>query len=87
MTVDVKLNVSEEVMAYLRREAERRKVALDEVVSEVLADYVEVTSSEPTDDEILAGLRVGMQQALAGDYRPAREVLDEIDREMSDDAD
>ena len=87
MTVDVKLNVSEAVMAYLRSEAERRSVALDDVVSEVLEGYVERTYNEPTDDEILTGLRTAMQQALAGDYRPAREVLDEIDNEMSDDAD
>ena len=83
MTVDVKLNVSEEVIAYLRREAERRKVALDEVVSEVLTDYFD----DPTHEELLAGLKRSFEQVLAGDYRPAREVLDEIDSETDDNAD
>jgi hypothetical protein len=82
-TLDVKLSVSDEVMEYLRREAVNRNVPLDVVVSEVLADYFD----EPTKDEILTSLRVGMRQALAGNYRPAHEVLDEIEREMVDDAD
>lgn len=83
MTVDVKLNVSEEVMAYLRGEAERRKVALDEIVSEVLTDYFD----DPTHEELLAGLKRSFEQVLAGDYRPAREFLDELDSETGDHAD
>jgi len=83
MTVDVKLNVSEEVMAYLRREAKRRKVALDEVVSEVLTDYFD----DPTHEELLAGLKRSFEQVLAGDYRPAREFLDELDSETNNNAD
>lgn len=83
MTVDVKLNVSEEVMMYLRSEAERRKVALDEVVSEVLTDYFD----DPTQEELLAGLRRSFEQVLAGDYRPAREFLDELDNETTNNAD
>ncbi len=75
MTVDVKLNVSEEVMVYLQREAARRQIALDEVVSDVLADYFD----DPTHEELLAGLKRSLEQVLAGDYRPAREFLDELD--------
>lgn len=75
MTVDVKLDVSEDVIRYLRREAERRKVALDAVVSEVLTDYFD----DPTHEELLEGLRRSFEQVLAGDYRPAREFLDELD--------
>lgn len=81
-TLELRLNLSEEVLAYLQHEAIRRKVSLDVVVSEVLADYFD----DPTEEEILAGLRRSMEQALAGKGRPAREVLDEIEREMGDDA-
>jgi predicted transcriptional regulator len=82
-TLDVKLNVSDDVLEYLRREAESRNVPLDVVISEVLADYFD----EPTEEEILTGLRRSMKQVLAGDFRPAREVLDEIEREAVNDAD
>ena len=82
-TVEIKLNLSDETLAYLQREATNRKVALDEVVSEVLADYFD----EPTHEELLAGLERSLKQVIAGDYRPAREFLDEIDNEARHDAD
>lgn len=33
---------------------------------------------EPTKAEILASLEIGLRQALAGEGRPARELLDEL---------
>ena len=36
--------------------------------------------------ELLNSLKTSMEQVLAGDYRPALEVLDEIDREAAVDA-
>lgn len=83
MTIlDIKLSISDEVLAHLQHEAKQRDVSLDIVVSETLASYFD----EPTDAEILASLRTGMQEALAGNYRPAHDVLDEIESEMLDDA-
>jgi predicted transcriptional regulator len=82
-TLDIKLSISDEILAHLQHEAEQRNIPLDVVVSETLELYFD----EPTDSEILASLQTGMQQALAGNYRPAHDVLDEIEREMSDDAD
>lgn len=81
-TLELKLKLSDEILEYLQREAQQRQLSLDTVVSAVLEDYFD----EPSDEEILVGLRRSMQQALAGNFRPAREVLDEIDREMGDDA-
>ena len=52
-------------------------------MSEVLADYFD----EPTHEELLAGLERSLKQVIAGDYRPAREFLDEIDNEARHDAD
>ena len=75
--VDIKLSLSEDVLAQLKREAKRRNVSLDVVVSETLEVYFD----EPTDDEILAEIRTGMQQALAGEYQSAHDVLDAIERE------
>lgn len=82
-TVEVKLKLSEEVLEYLQRESQNRKIALDEVVSDVLADYFD----EPTHEELLAGLERSLKQVVAGDYRPAREFLDELDNEAGHDAD
>ena len=81
-TVDVKLEISQEVAGYLQDEARNRGVSLDQVVSDVLADYF----AELTEDEILDSIRIGMRQALAGQGRPAREVLAEVDREVTGDA-
>ena len=44
----------------------------------------DTNADEETNDEILADLRQAFEEALAGDLRPALEVLDEIDRELSD---
>lgn len=76
-TVEIKLKLSDEVMAYLERESKNRKVPLGDVVSDVLADYFE----EPTHEELIAGLKRSLEQVVAGDYRPAREFLDEIDHD------
>ena len=82
-TLDLKVNLSDKIVEHLQQEPDSRHISLNAVVGKVLADYLE----EPTEAEILESLRIGMQQALAGDHRPALEVLDEIDREMMGDAD
>ncbi len=82
-TVEIKLKLSDEVLAYLQRESKNRKVPLDDVVSDVLTDYFD----EPTHEELIAGLKRSLEQVVAGDYRPAREFLDEIDSEMGHNAD
>ncbi len=56
-----------------------RKNAVAEVEASV--------DAEPTKAEILADLRQAFQEALAGDLRPALEVLDEIDNEITDHVD
>jgi predicted transcriptional regulator len=76
--LEVKLKLSDEVLEYLQREAERRQVSIDTVVSDVLEDYFE----DPTDEEIAESIREGMKAALEGRTRPAREVLEEIRREQ-----
>lgn len=55
------------------------KVEVDELAA--------ISDAEPTKAEILADLRQALKEALAGDLRPALEVLDEIDREIRDNDD
>ena len=55
------------------------KVEVDELAA--------ISDAEPTKAEILADLRQALKEALAGDLRPALEVLDEIDREIKDNDD
>ncbi len=81
--IEVKLKLSDDVLAYLQRESQNRKIALDEVVSDVLADYFD----EPTNEELVAGLRQSMLDVLAGNVRPADEVLAELKQEFDFDAD
>lgn len=71
-TLEIKLNVPDDLLICLREEAERRNVSLDVVVSESLTAYFE-DLSEP---EILDSIKQWMKDALSGNYRPARDVLD-----------
>jgi len=76
-TIEITLSVPDDILEYLKQEAARRDVALEVVVSDVLSDYYR----EPTEAEILEGIRMGMRDALRGNVRPARDVLDEIEAE------
>ena len=82
-SLKLKLNLPDDVLEYLRREAGQRNVPLDDVVSEVVAEYFE----EPTREEILESIRQSMQEALAGNVRPVDEVLAELKEEFDFDAD
>ena len=44
-------------------------------------------AAEETKAEILADLRQALREALADDLRPALEALDDIDHEITDNAD
>ena len=81
-TIDLRLKISQEIARYLQEEARNRRISLDQVVSDVLTDYF----AEQTEDEILEDIRIGMRQALIGEGRPAREVLAEVNRELTGDA-
>lgn len=42
---------------------------------------------EPTKEDILEGIRIGMRQALAGETTPVKQLFDEVRRELEDNAD
>ena len=83
---EIKLTVPAETLQRLQAVATEQNMALDDVLRQALEAYLD-DDDEPTEAEILESIRIGMKQALAGDYRPAHEVLDEIERETADDAD
>ena len=43
-------------------------------------------NDEPTKEEIMEDIRVGLQQAAAGEGRPAREAFRELRRKIASDA-
>ena len=55
-------------------------------VEETAESLPDPTERDRTKAELLESLETSMEQVLAGDYRPALEVLDEIDRETTDGA-
>ena len=81
-TFDLRLEISQEIAGYLQEEAKKRGVSVGQVVGDILTDYF----AELTEDEILDNIRIGMRQAFAGQGRPAREVLAEVEREVTGDA-
>ena len=82
-TLELKLNLPDEVLAYLQREAGNRNMPLDDVVSEVVAEYFEETTKE----EILGDIRQSMKDVLAGNVRSIDDVLAELKEEFDFDAD
>lgn len=80
--LDLKVQVSDEVLGQLRVTADERELSINDIVSEMLEGYYD----DPTHEEILKGIREGMRDALAGRTRPAREVLAELKQEQASDA-
>jgi predicted transcriptional regulator len=75
---EITLQLSDDILARLQTEADRLNKPINDVIHRAIASFLEDAYS--TDTDILTGLRLGMQQALAGDYRPAHDVLDEMDQ-------
>ena len=82
---ELTLKLPDHVRARWQHEAERLGVPLDTVVNAALERYFD--EDEPTKDEILSNLRQAMKDAIAGNVRPAREVLAELREEIASDAD
>ena len=61
----------------------KRRLSSHGETEENLSDHSE---HDRTKAELLESLKTSMEEVLAGDYRPALEVLDEIDSEPPDDA-
>ncbi len=87
MTIEFKLSLPTEVLQRLEAEAERQHLPLPAVVREAIETYLNELDEDTPDEQILANFREGFADALAGRTRPAREVLGEIRREITQDGD
>ena len=83
MMTEITVQLPDEILQRLTEEAQRRNLPLDVVIHTAITYFLE--DEEPTEAEVLSGLRRSMQQVLAAQYRPAHDVLDEIEREAADD--
>jgi hypothetical protein len=81
--LELKLNLPDEVLEYLQRDAKNRNIPLDDVVSEIVTEYLD----EPTEEEILEDIRQSMKDVMAGNVRSIDDVLAELKEEFDFDAD
>ena len=86
-TVEIVLSLPEDIVVRLEAEGERQNTPLNTLITEAVRDYLMTFAppdEETPDDQIIAGIREGMRQALRGQVRPAMETLEEIEREFAD---
>lgn len=85
ITVMLPVNVVER----LQEEAKQEQIQVSDLVREVIEAYLddEPEYEDTPDEEILASLKEAFADALDGHTRPAREVLEELRRELESDAD
>lgn len=84
----VELKISSETLERLQIKAQVEGRSLPDLMREAIETYLDDDEIEDTpDEEILEAIREGMKAALSGQRgRPAREVLDEIRRELADES-
>jgi len=80
----VTVQLSDETIRRLDEEAQRLNLPLEAVINRAIMVFLE--DDDLTEAAIPASLRTGMQQALTGNYRPAHEVLDEIEVIVEEDS-
>lgn len=73
---EITLHLPADLAARLEAVAARNNKPLESVIETAISQFL--ADDEPSDEEILEGLRLGMKQALSGNYRPADEVLAEL---------
>jgi len=59
--------------------AKSHAISLENIVLDALESYIEAEEREPTQAEVLQGLREGLQDALSGRVRSAHEVFADLD--------
>ncbi|MDX2076369.1 MAG: hypothetical protein SFZ02_08045 [bacterium] len=75
------IEIPDETFAQLKALADDAQLSVNHLVKNMIQANLLDDDDKPTEEEILQSIRRGMIQALNGEGRPAREVLDEIDRE------
>ncbi len=70
MIINIELNLSPATWGYINKEAERRQLSVDVIISEVLSEAIEDYYKEPTKAQILEGIKIGLQQAINDEAQP-----------------
>lgn len=75
----------DDVRERLQLESERRNLTIEALVNVALAQFLDDEAiDDPSEEQILADMRESLKEIAAGNYRPAHEVLDEIEQEAVD---
>jgi predicted transcriptional regulator len=83
----ITIELSETLMALLQAEAEKQQISVNTLIQDAIMEYLygeEPEYEDTPDEEILAGLREALEQLKRGEYRPAREAMAEIRRELEE---
>lgn len=82
MTITV--NLSDEIVQKLQAQAEQHSMALEAYIASTLADVAQ--DHEPTDEEILANLKMSLKQAISGQTMSWDDTMTLLRQELMADA-
>lgn len=88
-TIELGQLLSPQLLARLREEAEYQQSALGDLVRKAIEDYIaalddDAEIEDTPDEEILASFKQAWHEAMTGQTRPVREMLEEIRRELGE---
>jgi len=88
-TIELTMLLPPEKLERLQEEAQRQQIQLPELVREVIEIYLqeidEADFEDTPDEKIIADFKEAWHEAMTGQTRPAREVLEEIRQELEHD--
>ncbi|MDX2075348.1 MAG: hypothetical protein SFZ02_02875 [bacterium] len=79
-TLTVQITLSKKLARIITQEAKDKNVSVDDLISQYLEAYYEPEYEDTPDEQILADVREGFRDIKKGNYRPAREFLEELKR-------
>lgn len=77
---ELTLQLPDDVVTRLQSEAERQQIPVDDLVRAAIETYLD---DEPSKEDLLAGLRQSMSDALAGRTYPADDLIAALRRKHS----
>ncbi|MCU0481065.1 MAG: hypothetical protein MUE54_07620 [Anaerolineae bacterium] len=79
----ITIELPDDVIQKLQARADSQQVALNEYIQSALTETID--DDEPTKEDVLNAIREGILSVMKGDFgRPAHEVLDELEDEVTD---
>jgi hypothetical protein len=91
-TIEIQLQISQEAYHQLQDEVKRRDITLNELLTEVIDDFLDQPPSEEEmedtpKEKILADLREAWKETLTGKTYPAKEALATLRKKLRDESD